>query len=79
MREKPESSTVSAAPKSNGPRTGRGTFVPVNSAVDFATPHLTQTLHFIGIQDVQVIAADQQLTTADALARAEAQIQALVA
>ena len=53
--------------------------VPVNSAVDFATPHLTQTLHFIGIQDVQVIAADQQLTTADALARAEAQIQALVA
>ena len=53
--------------------------VPVNSAVDFATPHLTQVLHFIGIQDVQVIAADQQLTTADALARAEAQIQALVA
>jgi FMN-dependent NADH-azoreductase len=53
--------------------------VPVNSAVDFATPHLTQVLRFIGISDVQVVAADQQLTTTDAIHRAEAQIQALVA
>lgn len=53
--------------------------VPVNSAVDFATPHLTQVLRFIGITEVQVVAADQQLTTADAMHRAEAQIQSLVA
>jgi FMN-dependent NADH-azoreductase len=53
--------------------------VPVNSAVDFATPHLTQVLRFIGISDVQVVAADQQLTTTDAIHRAEAQIQTLVA
>ncbi|WP_439529420.1 FMN-dependent NADH-azoreductase [Pannonibacter sp.] len=33
--------------------------VPVNSAVDFATPYLKQVLAFIGITDVTVIAADQ--------------------
>lgn len=33
--------------------------VPVGSAVDFATPYLRQALRFIGIDDVEVIAADQ--------------------
>jgi FMN-dependent NADH-azoreductase len=34
--------------------------VPVDSPVDFATPYLRQALKFIGIDDVTVIAADQQ-------------------
>jgi FMN-dependent NADH-azoreductase len=33
--------------------------VPVDSAVDFATPYLRQALRFVGITDVEVIAADQ--------------------
>lgn len=33
--------------------------VPVDSPVDFATPYLRQALAFIGITDVQVIAAEQ--------------------
>lgn len=33
--------------------------VPVDSAVDFATPYLRQALRFIGIDDIEVIAADQ--------------------
>jgi len=33
--------------------------VPVDSPVDFATPYLRQALKFVGITDVQVIAADQ--------------------
>ena len=33
--------------------------VPVDSAVDFATPYLRHTLAFLGITDVDVIAADQ--------------------
>jgi FMN-dependent NADH-azoreductase len=33
--------------------------VPVDSAVDFATPYLRQALKFVGITDVDVIAADQ--------------------
>ncbi|MGI9201782.1 MAG: FMN-dependent NADH-azoreductase [Woeseiaceae bacterium] len=33
--------------------------VPVDSAVDFATPYLRQALRFIGITDVEVIAADK--------------------
>ena len=33
--------------------------VPVDSAVDFATPYLRHALAFIGITDVDVIAADQ--------------------
>ena len=33
--------------------------VPVDSAVDFATPYLRQALRFIGIDNVEVIAADQ--------------------
>ncbi|MGB5447554.1 MAG: NAD(P)H-dependent oxidoreductase [Woeseiaceae bacterium] len=33
--------------------------VPVGSAVDFATPYLKHALAFIGINDVEVIAADK--------------------
>lgn len=33
--------------------------VPVDSAVDFATPYLRHALSFVGITDVDVIAADQ--------------------
>jgi FMN-dependent NADH-azoreductase len=33
--------------------------VPVDSAVDFATPYLRQALGFVGITDVEVVAADQ--------------------
>ena len=33
--------------------------VPVNSPVDFATPYLRQALRFVGITDVEVVAADQ--------------------
>ena len=33
--------------------------VPVDSPVDFATPYLRQALRFVGITDVDVIAADQ--------------------
>ena len=51
--------------------------VPVGSAVDFATPYLRQVLKFIGIDDVEVIAADRLNTDADAaLERARLQISA---
>ena len=33
--------------------------VPVDSLVDFATPYLRQALRFVGITDIEVIAADQ--------------------
>ena len=33
--------------------------VPVDSPVDFATPYLRQVLQFVGITDVEIIAADQ--------------------
>ncbi len=33
--------------------------VPVDAAVDFATPYLRHALAFLGIQDVEVIAADR--------------------
>ena len=33
--------------------------MPVDSAVDFATPYLRQALRFVGITDIEVIAADQ--------------------
>ncbi len=51
--------------------------VPFGSAVDFASPHLKQVLNFIGITDIECIVADQQMTTTDALARAEDQIHTL--
>jgi FMN-dependent NADH-azoreductase len=53
--------------------------VPVDSAVDFATPYLRHALSFIGITDVEVIAADKVNTSkADAMDRARAQIAELV-
>ncbi len=39
--------------------------VPVDSPVDFATPYLRQALKFVGITDVDVIAADQLNRRAD--------------
>jgi FMN-dependent NADH-azoreductase len=39
--------------------------VPVDSPVDFATPYLRQALAFVGISDVEVIAADQLNSRAD--------------
>ena len=39
--------------------------VPVDSAVDFATPYLRQALAFVGIRDVEVIAADRLNSKAD--------------
>jgi FMN-dependent NADH-azoreductase len=39
--------------------------VPVDSAVDFATPYLRHALGFVGITDVEVIAADRLNSKAD--------------
>jgi FMN-dependent NADH-azoreductase len=39
--------------------------VPVDSPVDFATPYLRHALRFVGITDVEVIAADQLNRAAD--------------
>lgn len=39
--------------------------VPVDSPVDFATPYLRHALKFLGITDVDVIAADQLNSRAD--------------
>lgn len=33
--------------------------VPVDSAADFATPYLRQALGFVGIEDIEVVAADR--------------------
>lgn len=49
--------------------------VPVGSPVDFATPYLKHALSFIGIDDVEVIAAEQaNLQASEALDKARAQI-----
>ena len=39
--------------------------VPVDSPVDFATPYLRQALQFVGISDIEIIAADQLIPNAD--------------
>jgi len=39
--------------------------VPVDSPADFATPYLRQALQFVGISDVEIIAADQLNKAAD--------------
>ncbi len=39
--------------------------VPVDSPVDFATPYLRHALAFVGITDVEIIAADQLNQSAD--------------
>ena len=51
----------------------------VDSDIDFATPYLRHALGFIGIHDVQVIAADQQMMNAGALDHARQQVQDLAA
>ena len=52
--------------------------VPVDSAVDFATPYLRQVLNFIGISDIQTVRADQQITTSDFMERVAQDIENLV-
>ena len=53
--------------------------VPVDSAVDFATPYLRQMLKFIGIRDVEVIAADRQNQRGDeAVSDARARIAEII-
>lgn len=50
------------------------------SAIDFATPYLKHVLGFIGVHDVDVVAADRLMVDADAsMAKADAAINALAA
>ncbi len=51
--------------------------VPVDSPVDFATPYLRQVLNFIGISEIQTVRADQQVTTADFMDRANSDLLAI--
>lgn len=51
--------------------------VPVGSDYDFASRYLIQLLGFVGITDVTVIAADQQLMDGEAIARATSAIEEL--
>lgn len=54
--------------------------VPVGSPVDFATPYLKHILGFIGISDVEIIAAEGVLGDVDvALEKARTTIQAIAA
>lgn len=54
--------------------------VPVGSAVDFTTPYVRHVLAFIGITDVEFIAADQLTSGAEAaISSAEARIDQLAA
>jgi len=53
--------------------------VPVDSPADFATPYLRQALRFVGISDIEIIAADQLNTVAaDSIDAARARIAELV-
>ena len=53
--------------------------VPVDSPVDFATPYMRQVLGFVGIDDVEVIAADRLSSrAADSIDEARARIAELV-
>lgn len=53
---------------------------PAGSDVDFATTYLRHVLGFIGITDVEIVAADQQAIDAEAsLAKAQTAIAALAA
>ncbi|MEM1079112.1 MAG: NAD(P)H-dependent oxidoreductase [Pseudomonadota bacterium] len=52
----------------------------VGSQIDFATDYLTHVLGFIGIDEVEVVAADRLMVDADAShAKADAAIEALAA
>ncbi len=51
----------------------------VGSAIDFATPYLRHILSFIGVTDVDIVAADRLMMDAEtSLARAQKQISAAV-
>jgi len=53
--------------------------VAVDSTLDFATPYLRQALRFVGISDIEVIAADQLQSRQEAsIARARARIATLI-
>jgi FMN-dependent NADH-azoreductase len=53
--------------------------VPVGSAVDFATPYLRHALAFVGISDVEIIAADRiNSDAAESMDRARMQMAELV-
>ena len=53
--------------------------VPVDSAVDFATPYLRQALRFVGITDIEIVAADQlNQNEADSIDAARARIADLI-
>ena len=53
--------------------------VPAGSAIDFATPYLRHALAFVGINDVEVIAADQLNNDAgESMDRARAQIAEVI-
>lgn len=51
----------------------------VGSDIDFATPWLTFFLGFIGIHDVEIVAADGLMGDPEGLSRAEAEIDAIAA
>ena len=51
--------------------------VAVDSALDFATPYMRQALRFVGINDIEVIAADQQNMNAGAVDTARQQMDQL--
>lgn len=51
--------------------------VPVGSDYDFATGYLRHVLGFVGITDVSIIAADQQMMDEGAVARATSAIEEL--
>lgn len=53
--------------------------VGVGSEIDFATPYLRFILGFIGITDVEIVAADRTSVDQGAVARAEAEIARLAA
>ena len=53
--------------------------VPVDSSVDFATPYLRQALRFVGITDVEIVAADQlNQNAADSIDSARVRIADLI-
>ena len=53
--------------------------VPVDSDVDFATPYLRHALRFVGITDIEIVAADQlNQNGADSIDAARARIADLI-
>jgi FMN-dependent NADH-azoreductase len=48
---------------------------PVGSGYDFATPYMKQALGFIGISDIEIIAADGTAMGAESMINAEEKIK----